>query len=170
MHLSSSSRKSRSDCPGSSPLYAGNCFQARNKMRRHELTDKQFNKIEHMLPERKGYVGVTAKDNRTFISRSRGGLSTKIHCIADGLGNPVDFVLTGGEVHDSQCADILLDGKKADFILADKAYDNDIILRKIEEMGATAVILIPLYRVGGASTVPVLSHHRTCDFAYGGFN
>jgi len=37
-------------------------------MRRHELTDKQFNKIEHMLPGRKGYVGVTAKDNRKFIN------------------------------------------------------------------------------------------------------
>ena len=74
------------------------------------------------------------------LGRSRGGLSTKIHCIAEGLGNPVDFVLTGGEVHDSQCADILLDGKEADFILADKAYDNDRILRKIEGMGATAVI------------------------------
>jgi len=74
------------------------------------------------------------------LGRSRGGLSTKIHCIADGLGNPVDFVLTGGEVHDSQCADILLDGKEADFILADKAYDNDRILRKIEGMGAAAVI------------------------------
>ena len=58
----------------------------------------------------------------------------------DGLGNPVDFVLTSGEVHDSQCADILLDGKEADFILADKAYDNDRILRKIEGMAATAVI------------------------------
>ena len=37
-------------------------------MRRHELTDKQFNKIEHRLPGRKGYVGVTAKDNRKFIN------------------------------------------------------------------------------------------------------
>jgi transposase len=37
-------------------------------MRRHELTDKQFNKIEHMLPGRKEHVGVTAKDNRIFIN------------------------------------------------------------------------------------------------------
>lgn len=74
------------------------------------------------------------------LGRSRGGLTTKIHCIADGLGNPVDFILTGGEVHDSQCADILLSGKEADFVLADKAYDSDAILNQIQKMGATAVI------------------------------
>lgn len=37
-------------------------------MRRHELTDEQFNKIEHILPGRKGHVGVTARDNRNFIN------------------------------------------------------------------------------------------------------
>jgi transposase len=37
-------------------------------MRRHELTDEQFKKIEHMLPRRKEYVGVTAKDNSIFIN------------------------------------------------------------------------------------------------------
>ena len=37
-------------------------------MRRHELSDEQFKKIEHMLPGRKEHVGVTAKDNRIFIN------------------------------------------------------------------------------------------------------
>ena len=37
-------------------------------MRRHELTDELFNKIEHMLPGRKEHAGVTAKDNRLFIN------------------------------------------------------------------------------------------------------
>ncbi len=74
------------------------------------------------------------------LGRSRGGLSSKIHCIADGLGNPVDFILTGGEVHDNLCADVLLDGKNADFVIADKAYDSDRTLEKIAQIGATAVI------------------------------
>ena len=38
------------------------------EMRRHELTDEQFKKIEQMLPGQKGHVGVTAKDNRVFIN------------------------------------------------------------------------------------------------------
>ena len=36
-------------------------------MRRHELTDEQFKKIETMLSGRQGHVGVTAQDNRIFI-------------------------------------------------------------------------------------------------------
>jgi transposase len=74
------------------------------------------------------------------LGRSRGGLSSKIHCIVDGLGNPVDFILTGGEVHDSVCAEALLDGKSYDFVIADKAYDSNKILDKIAKMEAIAVI------------------------------
>jgi transposase len=74
------------------------------------------------------------------LGRSRGGLSSKIHCIVDGLGNPVDFILTGGEVHDNVCADALLNGKKADFVIADKAYDSNKTLDKIMQMEASAVI------------------------------
>jgi transposase len=74
------------------------------------------------------------------IGRSRGGLSSKIHCIVDGLGNPVDFILTGGEVHDSTCVDVLLNGKNADFVVADKAYDTNAILDRIAQMEAVAVI------------------------------
>ena len=36
--------------------------------RRHELTDEQYKKIEDLLPGRPGHVGVTAKNNRTFIN------------------------------------------------------------------------------------------------------
>lgn len=74
------------------------------------------------------------------IGRSRGGLSSKIHCIVDGLGNPVDFILTSGEIHDSVCADTLLNGKSADFVVADKAYDTNAILDRIAQMEAVAVI------------------------------
>ena len=37
-------------------------------MRRHELTDEQFKKVEQMLPGRKEHVSVTAKDNGIFIN------------------------------------------------------------------------------------------------------
>jgi len=84
------------------------------------------------------------KKNNKFdnegLGRSRGGLSSKIHCIADGLGNPVDFILTGGEVHDNICAEALLEGKKASVVIADKAYDSDKTLDNIAQMKAIAVI------------------------------
>ena len=53
----------------------------------------------------------------------------------------VDFILTGGEVHDNVCSEALLDGKNADFVLADKAYDSNNTLDKIAQMKAIAVIL-----------------------------
>lgn len=36
--------------------------------RRHELTAEQFSQIEHILPVRKGHVGVTAQDNHQFLN------------------------------------------------------------------------------------------------------
>ena|SRR3990167_2518481 len=78
--------------------------------------------------------------NNEGLGRSRGGWSSKIHCVVDGLGNPVDFILTGGETHDSVCANDLLENKETDFVVADKAYDSNKILEKIEKMQAIAVI------------------------------
>jgi transposase len=36
-------------------------------MRRFEMTDEQFHRIEHLLPGKPGDPGVTAKDNRLFV-------------------------------------------------------------------------------------------------------
>ena len=60
------------------------------------------------------------------LGRSRGGMTTKIHAITDGLGRCIDFKLTEGQVHDSTQAVELLKGKSPENILADKAYDSDV--------------------------------------------
>ena len=59
------------------------------------------------------------------IGRSRGGLSTKIHTLVDALGNPVGFLLTGGQAHDLEGADHFLPSMQADTLIADKAFDAD---------------------------------------------
>jgi hypothetical protein len=38
------------------------------------------------------------------IGLSRGGPTTKIHIACDANGNPIDFEITGGEVHDVKAA------------------------------------------------------------------
>ena len=43
------------------------------------------------------------------IGRTRGGLNTKLHAIVDGLGNPVEFMLSAGNDHDSVHAVELLE-------------------------------------------------------------
>lgn len=58
------------------------------------------------------------------IGISRGGRTTKIHAVVDGLGNPLRFILTGGQVHDSQAAEPLI--RQLNFagvnVIDDKAY------------------------------------------------
>ena len=40
---------------------------------------------------------------------SKGGRNTKIHAVVDGLGNPLAFLLSPGNEHDSKHAIPLLD-------------------------------------------------------------
>jgi transposase len=44
------------------------------------------------------------------LGRSRGGFSTKIHILCDGLGHPLNFHLTPGQAHESTVLDIVLEG------------------------------------------------------------
>ena len=75
--------------------------------------------------------------------RSKGGLSAKIHAVVDGLGNPIGFHLTQGQVHDLMGADVLLGGIHADIIIADKAYDADERVIVPLEQGAKRVVIAP---------------------------
>ncbi|MDD1651010.1 MAG: IS5 family transposase [Methylococcaceae bacterium] len=76
------------------------------------------------------------------LGRSRGGFGTKIHAITDALGNPLDFVLTGGQASDIGQADRLLEltpeGTAA--FVGDKGYDSDALMQAIEARDRVAVI------------------------------
>lgn len=80
------------------------------------------------------------KEGPQAIGRSRGGLTSKIHAVVDALGNPVRWLLTGGEVADITQAKALLDGLNAEAVLADKGYDADALIDSIQASGAMAVI------------------------------
>jgi transposase len=74
------------------------------------------------------------------IGKSRGGKSTKIHWLVDGLGLPIDFKLTGGQVDDSTMAIPLLTGKHSKYVIADKAYDTNANRVMLENSRREAVI------------------------------
>lgn len=74
------------------------------------------------------------------LGRSRGGFTSKIHILVDALGNPLRFILTGGQVHDSSLASALLGEYTAEHIIGDKAYDDLAFIRLVEATGAIAVI------------------------------
>ena len=49
-------------------------------MRRHELTDEQWERIRDQLPGKVGDPGRTADDNRRFVNAVRYVLNTGIPC------------------------------------------------------------------------------------------
>jgi len=59
------------------------------------------------------------------LGRSKGGFTTKIHALVDGLGNPIKFLLTPGQRHDITQAAILTEEIHDSAILGDKGYDAD---------------------------------------------
>lgn len=59
------------------------------------------------------------------LGRSKGGFTTKIHGLVDGLGNPLKFILTGGQRNDITQAASLIQNFKGEYLIADKGYDAD---------------------------------------------
>ena len=75
------------------------------------------------------------------IGRSRGGATTKIHIAADAHGNPIDFEITGGEVHDVKAAPQLLEKiETAENFIADKGYDSDPLREQIRSKKMIPII------------------------------
>jgi transposase len=50
----------------------------------------------------------------------------------DALGNPLDFVLTGGQVNDITQGPALVSGRESDYVIGDKSYDADAFIERIE--------------------------------------
>ena len=71
------------------------------------------------------------------IGKSRGGNTTKIHMAVDSYGLPIEFQLTGGEVHDAKAApELILKLPKSAYVIADKGYDSEDIREQIREKGS----------------------------------
>lgn len=74
------------------------------------------------------------------MGRSVGGFSTKIHIAVDGLGNPVQFILTGGQEADVTRAEPLIKAHRAEAYILDKAYDSDKVVAAAKKQGGEAVV------------------------------
>jgi len=60
--------------------------------------------------------------------------------LANGLGEPIAFRLTGGQAGEFAEAAPLLAGRQAEAVMADRGYDSNAIVAAIEAIGAVAVI------------------------------
>jgi len=83
-----------------------------------------------------------ASKQKQAIGLSRGGNTSKIHLAVDSYGLPIEFIITGGDVHDSKVASELIDMlPKSDFVIADKGYDSEAIRETVR--GRNSVPVIP---------------------------
>jgi transposase len=61
--------------------------------------------------------------------------------MVDALGNPVSFLLTPGQAHDLEGADVFLPQMQAETLLADRAFDADKrVIEPLLAAGKTPVI------------------------------
>ena len=74
------------------------------------------------------------------LGRSKGGYTTKLHATTDALGNPLKLILTPGQRNDVTQAEDLLEDLEAERVMGDKGYDAQVVLDKVAEMEAEAVI------------------------------
>jgi transposase len=109
---------------------------ARSQIARQSLSDRQHNRESPSRGQRR-----KRGEQNQAIGISRGGRSTKIHAIVDSKGRPLNFAVTGGQVHDSQVVGDVLDTPKPPLaITADKAYDSGKVRQQIKDEGALPVI------------------------------
>ena len=85
-------------------------------------------------------AGARKSSGAQAIGITRGGRNTKIHTVCDALGNPLRFVLTAGQRHDSKPVPELLYGLAAKALVADKACDSDKIVQSAQAQGMQVII------------------------------
>jgi transposase len=87
----------------------------------------------------KKWDGTGGQDDQA-LGRSRGGFGTKVHGSFDGLGHPVELLVTAANESDIAQAEALLAGHAPDVVIADKGYDKRALVEQIESRGGAAVI------------------------------
>ena len=95
------------------------------------------------------------------MGRSRGGLTTKIHALVDANGLPVKLKLSEGQAHDGRsAADMLAGLGLGQILMADRAYDSDMLRQTMTAQGAWANIKPLSRRVSVPAFSPFLYRYR----------
>ena len=82
-----------------------------------------------------------AGNREQHMGRSRGGLTSNVHAVADANGLLVRLSLSPGEAHDNRLWPVLLAELLPEtMVLAERGYDADWIREFVNEQGAWANI------------------------------
>jgi transposase len=102
--------------------------------------DNEWNFIDATIVKSHQHALGYSSHNSECIGKSVAGNSTKIHMLSDSHGNPIEFVISEGQIHDSQVAEQLIELSNGENIIADKAYDSEKIRKTIADKGLQAII------------------------------
>ncbi len=76
-----------------------------------------------------------------LIGRTKGGMNTKLHAVADAPGRPIRMFVTAGPVSDYIGAAAMLRSQpQAEWMLADQGYDADWFRDALKDKGIKACI------------------------------
>lgn len=103
-------------------------------------SDNEWNSIDSTINRAHQHAAGARKGEEIAIGRSKGGLTTKVHMLADAHGNPREFVITEGQVHDMKEAATLAEISDADVFLGDKGYDSEALREMLLKKGVRPVI------------------------------
>ncbi|WP_370529157.1 IS5 family transposase [Undibacterium sp. KW1] len=116
------------------------CWQSIFSVLREEADFEEVYLDSTVVRAHQHAAGAAKKKGEQALGRSRGGLTTKIDVCVEGLAEEARFLLTGGHCHDVTQAEALLKDLQPGAVLADKAYDANALIARIQERNAKVVI------------------------------
>jgi len=82
-----------------------------------------------------------ASEGEQAIGKSVAGNTTKIHMAVDAYGLPIDFEITGGEVHDCKVApEFIAKLPASEYTIADRGYDKEELRQLIRDKQSIPII------------------------------
>jgi transposase len=113
-----------------------------DRSRRDDGRERALQHRQHLGSRARLGSGRKRGIHQRALGRSRGGFTSKVHCLGDARGRPIAFHLTPGEAADCKSYDTLIDlpEQKPTAFLADRAYDTDAIRADLKKRGNQPVI------------------------------
>jgi transposase len=106
-----------------------------------EDPDLEWEFVDGTIVKAHQHSAGAAIDEDQAIGKSVAGNTTKIHMAVDACGLPIDFEITGGQVQDCKVApEFVLKLPTADYTIADKGYDCEMLRQIIREKSSVPII------------------------------
>lgn len=103
--------------------------------------DYEWKMIDGSIVKAHQHATGARKFEERAIGKSVAGNTSKIHMVVDSHGNPIDFEITEGQIHDIMMATELIERTpESTYTIADKGYDGEYFRWVIEECNSIPVI------------------------------